>query len=97
MHNSAASKVMEPIDPEPADGVPGPVSNYWVDESSDHDRVDNVGHKVAPLSQWTRHQRGRSGGKHKVEEPLGQLVVWKFTKYSLCIYMHAFEKHVQEF
>ena len=63
-------------DPEPALPVPGPVSDHRVDEPGNHDGVNNVGDEVAPLGQGTRHQRGRSSCKHKLEEPLGELVCW---------------------
>ena len=40
----------------------------------DHDRVDDVRDEVAPLGQRPRHERGRGGREHELEEPLGQLV-----------------------
>lgn len=36
---------------QPSLVVPGPVSNDGVDESGDHDAVDDVGNEVTPLSQ----------------------------------------------
>ena len=45
-----------------------------VDESRDHDGVDDVGDEVAPLGQGARDQRGRRRGEHELEEPLGQHV-----------------------
>ena len=80
MHDAAAGKVVEAVDPEPPEGVPRPVGQDGVDEARDHDGVDDVGHEVAALGQGAGDQRGRRGGEHKVEEPLGQLVRWKERK-----------------
>ena len=45
-----------------------------VDESCDHDGVDDVGDEVAALGEGARDERGRRRREHELEEPLGQHV-----------------------
>ena len=37
MDNGTPSEIVETVNVEPPVRVPGPVSNYWVDETRDHD------------------------------------------------------------
>ena len=76
MDHPWAGKVMVAHDSEPALPVPGPMGNHRVDESRDHDGVDDVGHKVTALGQGPRDEGGGGGGEHELEEPFGQLVAW---------------------
>ena len=65
---------------EPSLVMPRPVSNDGVDESGDHDAVDDVGDEVTPLSQWPGHKGGGSRREDELEKPLGVLVLWKRDK-----------------
>ena len=74
MNNAAAGKVVIAQDPEPALPVPRPMGDDGVNDAGDEDRIDDVGDEVASFGQRARHQRGRRGREHELEEPLGQLV-----------------------
>ena len=64
MNDCTSGKIVEAFDPQPALVVPGPVGDDGVDESGDHDAVDDVRDEVATLGQCPRHLGG-SISKHR--------------------------------
>lgn len=55
MHDSTSSEIMEAIDGQPSLGMPGPVCNDGVNETCDHDTVDNISDEIASLCQRARN------------------------------------------
>ena len=50
MDNPTAGKVMEFVNVQPSLGMPSPMSDDWINETSDHYTVYQVRDKVTPLS-----------------------------------------------
>ena len=75
MYNSTACKVMESIYIQPSAWMPGPMSNNRINKASNQNTIEDVSIKVATFSKGSRDQGGSSGGKNKLEEPLGILVL----------------------
>ena len=74
MYDGTASKIVEAFDIKPSLRMPCPMRNNGIDESSNHDAIDNVSDKVATLRQRSGDQGSGSGRKNKLEKPLGELV-----------------------
>src|SRR5690349_15033723 len=57
---------------QPAIGTPGPVTNYWIDKTSDTNTIQNVAPEATATNHRTRSNRRGSIGKGELEDPESQ-------------------------